>query len=937
MKILRLGFLMMLLGTVLHAQSNAATGRIRGEVRDQEGAPVASAAVTATHAARGAAFAAVSDARGAFVLDFLPPGDYRLDAERGGHTSSQVEVLRVDLGADILVRITLPRFGETLAATAEPPAVQTAVSDATTTIPREALETLPIKGRDFSDLVTLAPQAVIDREERAHIAGGRGIFNAFQVDGADNNSSFFGEEKGGVRPPFTFSMAAIETFQVVRDTTSAQFGSAGGVINAITRSGSNAFAGEIFWFHRDEDFVGTDANGNDPTTFRQDQFGAAAGGPLAADRLHYFVAVDVQDLANPTWREFNDPTGALEDPQNRAYLEQFIDLDRETGEITQTNDETALLAKLDWSPSIGHHFTLRHNGSDNEGLNLSDSYTSTGWSNNGSEADRFSVWAASLTSILTDSLSNELIVQWSDEDRPREANTTAIPEVIIGNYDASFGQKNYLPNDTAERRLQLIDNLTWFRGSHLFRAGVDLSRSSYDNTFFRYAGGSYRFASWDDFFSGKIRDYQQAFSDTGGSVSFDIRTLNAYLQDEWRALPNLTLKAGLRYERQDNPRAPQVNPAEPRTGLVPDDDNWAPRLGFAFDPGNDGRGVLRGGWGVFHNTTPALLLSNAFLFNGVNIIRVRLTPSNPAMPDFPDRLDDASGLAGLTPDIYVFSDDFRQPRVERSFLGYEREVTPGWTVALEGSYGRFSRLERKRDANLNIIGVNPDGSFIYSTGNRPNPAFGRIVEFLSDAEGKYRSLVLSTRYRRGPLQLTASYTYSKSEDNDSNERSVSTSSDFAEDQYRLDDNWGPSAFDVRHKGVAGFTWSLPARFVFSGLVLVQSGMPYTALSDSDENGDGYYTDRARYEGIHFARNSFRQPSYRTVDLRLAKGFTFRGMELQVMADVFNAFNASNRTTDLFTYYTTDRATGEKTLREDFGDPRVAGEPRQFQIGMRIQF
>lgn len=933
-----LGILLTLLAATLLAQSNASTGRVRGACLDQEGRPVAGAAVTVAHLARGTAFASVADGEGRFVLDFLPPGDYRLTAEKEGHSPAALEALRVDLGADLDLRITLPRFGETLTATAAAPPVQTTSSDTTTTFSEETLGSLPIRGRDFSDLVALSPQSVIDSQERVHIAGGRGIFNAFQVDGADNNSAFFGEEKGGIRPPFTFSMAAIETFQVVRDTFSAQFGSAGGIINAVTKSGANDFAGEAFWFHRDDGFVEEDANGNDTTDFKQDQYGAAAGGAIVADRLHYFAAVDVQGLDQPTWRAFNDPTGALDDPENLAYLGQFVDLETETGEVTQTNDETAVLAKLDWGPATGQHFTLRYNNSDNEGLNLSDSYTSTGWSNNGTEADRFHTWAASLTSVLTENLANELIVQWSDEDRPREANTTDIPEVIIGNYDASFGQKNYLPNDTAERRLQVIDNLTWFAGAHLFRAGVDLSQSSYDNSFFRYAGGSYRFATWDDFFIGKVRDYQQAFSDTGGAVSFDVKHCNAYLQDEWRVLPTLTLKAGVRYEFQDNPAAPQINPAEPRTGIVPDDGgNWAPRFSFALDPDGTGLGVLRGGWGIFHNTTPALLMANAFLFNGVNIIRVRLVPGNEALPAFPDRIEDPSGLSGLKSDLYVFGEGFDQPEVRRTFIGYEREVLPGWTFAFEGAYGKFASLERKRDSNLNIIGVNPDGSYIYSTSNRPNPAFGRIVEFLSDAEGRYESLILSTRYRRGDLQVHASYTYADTQDNDSNERSVSTSSDFPEDHNRLDNDWGPSAFDIRHKGVAGFTWRLPAQFMVSGIVLVQSGAPYTALSDRDENGDGYYTDRATWEGVHFKRNTFRQPYYRTVDLRAAKGFTVGGVTLEVMLDVFNALNASNRTTDLFTYYTTNTKTGEKTLREDFGDPRVAGQPRQFQIGMRVQF
>lgn len=937
MKLLRL-LLVLLVSANILSQSNAVGGRVYGKVQDQENNPIPSAKVEAVEINKGIKYLTDSDKGGNFLLEFLSVGTYKIIVSAEGYNPIEFE-FQLKLGSQNNFTFTLQKFGEEIEAKAEKDRVETTSGDSKAIIEKYEIDNLPINGRDFSDLIVLAPKSFIDSSERVHISGARGISNSFQVDGADNTSSFFGEERGGVRPPFTFSMSAIESFQVSQETFNAQFGNAtGGLINAITRSGTNNLQGEAFWHYKDKNLTGKDANGKEAEDFKEHQFGGALGGPVYKDKMHYFLSYDGQLLTTPSFREFNDPTGALENEENRNYLEQFIDLEKEVGTITQTNDQMVLLGKIDTQISDENFFSLRYNFSDNKGENTTDNYRTTGWSNNGIEKNNFHTVVGNLISLMRSNLSNELIIQYAKEERPRQPNSTSIPEVIIGNYDATFGQKNYLPNNTEEKRVQIIDNLNYFYKNHNFRAGIDFSSVEYDNWFFRYANGSYRYASWDDFFSNKPRDFTQAFSDENGFVSFKINYYNFYLQDEWKIFPQLTLRFGLRYEYQENPNPDQINEKEPETKNIPDDkNNWAPRFSFAFDPEGNGKSVLRGSAGKFYGTTPALLIANAFLNNGIRVIRVRLKPTDPNFPTFPDIIDSPEGLSALTPDIYIFSKNFEQPEVFRYFLGYEREIFNGFSFSIEGSTGKFQKLERKRDKNLTIKETLPDGTHKYDSKNRPNTNFGRIVEFITDAEGKYRSLSFSLKYQSKNILFETSYTYSNSKDNDSNERSVSTSGDFPEDQYFLNDDWGPSNYDIRHKWISYFIWNLPKDFKLSAIAMVRSGIPFTALSDIDENGDGYYTDRANYQGFHFPRNSFRQPYFKTFDLRFSKVFPFASNFIEAGFSVYNLFNSSNRTTDHYTYYSTNTKTGEKNLRDDFGVPNLAGMPRTVQLSIKISF
>jgi hypothetical protein len=943
------------------AQSNVTTGQIFGTVSDPGGAVLPGVTVEVSNVDTGLDRRAVTDDAGRFRFDLLPSGNYEIKAELEGFKTEIKRGINVTLGSSVRLDfdLQLSAVEEEIVVTAEAPVVETTNPSVTSSVSDQAIANLPLVGRDFTDFIQLTPASVSSNRED-EVAEGRGgvnigaraIQNSFNIDGSGSQSSFFGEERGGTRPPFTFSQAAIKEFQVIKSSYTLQFNASGGVINAITKSGTNDFHGEVFTYYRDDGFVEEDALGRDAEAFEQQQYGFAVGGPLIRDQLHFFVSYDGQDFTNPYFAEFVDfPEARTADWEALTGLNYST----EVGEIPQTNDAQVLMVKLDWQLSDNHLLSIRDNWSDQEGEHLTSRYSNTGLSNNGLEENSFNSFVANLSSLVSDSSFNELIFQYAKEERPRSPNVTSIPEVGIYRYRAAFGQNNFLPNWLDEDRVQVIDNFTYYLGDHTLKGGFSVDMVEFDDGFCRYCSGSYSYDEWEDSFAGANDgfldgglpySYTQAFSDYDGAVVFNTDYWGLYLQDEWRANPNLTVTYGLRYDVQKHDSPKETNPLYPDTGQIPDDDdNFAPRVGFAWDVGGDGKAVLRGGFGYFYDNSPTLLDANAMLANGVRVQRFTCYP-DPAegvvCPTFPNVWNDISEVEGsLYSDIFVFDPNFQNPETWRASIGYEREIMTDFSVGFDVIYAESRHLERKQDRNLV-----PDGGYtVYGAPtydrNANYPQLGKIMTFVSDARQRYKALVIKARkrYSNGWF-FDGSYTLSESRDQDSNERSVSSSSGYPEDHYNLAAEWGPSNFDVKHKIVMSMSYELPWDMLISGIIYIRSGFPYTAYHDGDLNGDGFYNDRGTIlrgdEYYHYPRNSFRQPWFSSTDLRLSKAIRFGDdYELEIIAEVFNLFDRKNQWTTRFDR--TEFDDGEYIAVDDFGQLNQVGTPRQYQLGVKFHF
>jgi hypothetical protein len=372
-------------------------------------------------------------------------------------------------------------------------------------------------------------------------------------------------------------------------------------------------------------------------------------------------------------------------------------------------------------------------------------------------------------------------------------------------------------------------------------------------------------------------------------------------------------------------------------------------VAFAWDLGGRGTQVLRGGFRYHYDSTSTVLASNALLNNGVHTLTVlQWCDGSGVCPAFPQTWSSVGDVQGLTPQITFFDPEFENPETRRLSLGYERVVLKDLSVGIDAVYSETRHLHRNQDQNLHPTGEHTvDGRPVYER-RAVYPELGQVVMFRSDARGHSKALVLSARKRYADgWFLDASYTWSRSRDQNSNERAVSLRS-APEDQYDLSADWGPSNHDVTHKIVLSGGSRLPWGFMVSGMVMIRSGFPYSARHFDDLNRDGWWVnERAVVEvepGVysHYPRNSERQPCYRTVNLRLSKTFNLPGAwEAELIGEVFNLLDADNWWTTNTTLssgcYYDDGEWVPCSTEDDFGEPNIPGDPRSYQLGLKLRF
>ncbi len=965
--------MLIVLGSIgVFAQVNT-KATVMGKVVDDTGAPLPGVTVLLTNVETGYKRSVVTDENGRFQAPYLPLGKYNVEASLAGFSKYTAKNLTLSLGDVITLNITLKpeKLEETITVTAEAPLIEVNKVDVESKISDQYIESLPVNGRDFKDFVMLTPGVVEAAGNRVAGEGTRGIMNNLQIDGAGYNSTFFGEQRGSTRIPFTFSQETIKEFNVIQNGYSAQYGDASGIIiNAVTKSGSNEYKGSAWWYKRKNEWMSSyapneyikDLAKRQVPEFDLDQFGFTFSGPIIKDKLFFFFSYDGQRKDLTSYREFRPNAGIDE------FRQMFPDIVKANeGWWPGTEDNDVYFLKLDWNINEDHHLTFRINYQDFEAVNGTNKYRTSGITNNGLEKDKSLSIVAELTSVLNENMYNDLRVQYAREQRPRYANTTDMMEVVIGYYDAVFGQNNFLPNGLDEDTVEIMDDFTWMLGDHTIKAGFRYANFKYDDYFFRYQGGRisfygnyYDFIAWADDDPNtnprKFYKYTQSFSDIDGRVNYNSDEFALYIEDEWQVTDKLFIAAGLRWEAQYyddmiNPNPDLMNVDLPEyTGYtaggynlqqIPDDsDNIAPRFALTYDIKGDGSQLIRFGAGYFYSRTPSLLVANAMLTNGINVVRMDFYPGDPLFPhDLTDRIDPSE----LTPEnqrpptVYFFAPDFENPYTFKTSLSYEAKLNENWKFGIDLKYTRGYHFERKLDVNLGIKDADHDGvqdtddcgRLLWDYRHRPNRDFGQMIMFKSDAESKASSVTFRIEKRYADRwSMFASYTLTSAYDNDTNERSVSSSSSFPTNPANLMDDWGRS--DYYHKGMfkLSFTVDIGWGVKLSGYHRFYTGRPWSILDGGDANGDYYRNDRACIDGVVVARNTKRQPNFSQTDLRLSKVFRiWRGQTLEFMIDCFNVFDKANRTTT--NYYYGSRWFG--TLNHSTLTPRT------LQLGVKYRF
>ncbi len=665
----------------LFAQSGG-TGSISVTVTDTTGAIVKGASLALTNKATNQSQTAATGDDGLHTFVLLQPGTYTLktSASSFGDNTSEIGV-QVGRTTDANVALSAGNVSATVQVTAE--GIQTTSSNFDAVQNADAIQNLPINGRRFQDLVGGTPTALVDNATRGQIslAGQRGINSNVNVDGVDFNQPFFGGIRGGERSnsAFTLPQESIREFQVVASGYSAEYGrSSGGIVNAVTKSGTNDLRGSAFLVWRPEDL----ALGNEFTDALKDQklnalsipiiiaptqtqFGGSLGGPIKKDKLFFFTSYEQQKfsvrraVAQTTLVNFV-PTVAQAEPFNTYTAERVG--------YNQTNDAKAFLGKIDWDISGANRFNIRYNYSKNNALNgvstgdtSLDPTTNRSVGTNGTEIDRNNVVVAQLISTFSPRLLNEVRLQYAKEERPRPAN---VQQVSVVTNIGELGTRTFLPTVQDDKRYQVIDSMTFITGGHTIKFGGEYSKIKATQSFGFNQFGNYAFSGLtgtSDILNalsvtpgttaGKLGRFdvtQARFNQQIGNLqaAFDVQELAFFGQDSWRATQKLTINFGLRYEKQYNPSAEANNTpvidaikaaSFPLLGgrsvdptQIPDSKHqWGPRLGFAYDLTGDGKTVIRAYSGVYYARTPAIVLAAPFnnFRNPAGDLSVQLGPA----------------------------------------------------------------------------------------------------------------------------------------------------------------------------------------------------------------------------------------------------------------------------------------------------------------------
>src|SRR4051812_3361728 len=502
-----LALFVLLVALPLFAQSQATTGVIEGTVVDASGAAVPGVTVTVKNIATGYEVVVLTDAAGRFRAVLLPLGPYQVTAVLEGFATVVQKGLDLGVGQTRTVNIALKQTtaAEEIVVTAAPPLVETARTEGSTRIDQKAVEGLPNNGRNFMDLTKLTPGVTVvqgpDGDELS-INGQKGISNNISVDGADFNNPFFGEQRGGQRPAFTFNLDAVKELVVVADGANAEFGrSTSGFVNVITKSGTNDIQGSAHFVLKNDSLSSRakNADGSEAPAFDSDQYqtGFTLGGPFTRDRIFYFAAVDLQKASST---KQSNP-GRIEQRVIDALAK--LGSPNENGPIERTNDARVILLKTDWNTSARNILTLRYNYTWSEQKNGTFDVDSWGRSANAIERDSSNAGTGSVISTFSSSLLNEFRFQFARENRPRDYNGPLItgqnrplPDTAFDFASGyRFGEPFFIPVKYYDTRNQFVDNVSYLRGAHSIKAGVEYNLVNSVQTFLGFANGRWIFDS----------------------------------------------------------------------------------------------------------------------------------------------------------------------------------------------------------------------------------------------------------------------------------------------------------------------------------------------------------------------------------------------------------------------------------------------------------
>ncbi len=886
---------------ILRANAQGTEGFVAGQVRSASGAPVVGATVTARNQSTGTQQTRQTDARGRYVFAQLPiGGPYTVTVRQLGFRPASRSGLMLNLGDRVTLDLALDPSATELSAVdvrADRESKRAERVGGSTVVTETEIRQLPIQDRSFADLAILAPTTsragtggIITSS--SSIAGGRVTGTDIRVDGVQAKNTLWGAGFG--RGPYSISVEAVREFEVVTNVYDVTQGRQGaGAVNVATRAGTNTTNGSLFVYNRNQALTtNTNFLGQNVTKFDNLQFGGSMGGALVKDKLHYFVAYDRQQVAEPfsTLQVDNNADWARLQVAPDS-VKRFLDIlrssyglgtDRQTGTFDRANTLNTVFGRLDYQINDAHRATLRTTYSDFlYGNSIPDRELSV-LESRGNQKSREVQTMASVKSNLGSRLTNDVRLAYTNRILENEPNTrlprgwvnvsSTLPTGGTGtNQILQFGGQRTSPELQTEESYQLVDVLRFDGDRSAFTLGTDHSLNNLSMFVSIETDGLFQFPNLAALEARRPSSYARLvpLQNLEPRMRQWVYDGGVFAQGEFRVRDNLNVTAGLRADVSAfltgaNPNAAVEGAFGKRTDLTPTDFAIQPRAQMTWTPGRAGKNLVRVGSGYFTSQPHYMAHINNLLNDGSQLADVLLTGTAVPTPDFVSYRQSFANVPGIPAGsgprpqyVNFFGPDFKVPRTWKSDIAYQRRLFDGnLTLGAAAQYAHTSELYRYVDLNLrptpdftlaNEAGrpVFVPAASITATGGRnpvlarPFSQFQRVLELRSDA-GQHQKAVFFDAALRLPRNgsISGSFTFNQTRDNSSFNCCIAISSVFTPvpGDPRIP-TWGASNTDFRHKLVLyGATPEIKG-FQFSARVIGQSGSPWSATVAQDINGD----------------------------------------------------------------------------------------------------
>ena len=917
-------------------QTGAANGSIRGLIRDPNNAAIEAATVKVRNLDTGFERQSISNNQGEFEVPLLPLGRYEVTVTSPGFASYTQSGVSVTLArsSDLAIGLKLSQNQQNITVEADASILTTNTFSVGDAVNQKSLENMPLTSRNTFNLALLAPGLNGRRDDEfgnPTFAFGGLQRRAFLVDGIDNT------QRGGPGRLGIFSPETIQEVRVVANAMAAEYGrTVGGIVSMVTRGGTNELHGEALVLQRRPGFIARPSLAATKTFSQWATYSGNVGGKIIKDKLWYFASGEYEPL--------DGPRAITITPANAAALKiPASDL----GSAPFAQRFQTYLGRLDYQVNAKNSFTVRYsNFVTPSKFNTSGGLTPKSAGNNFD--DRNDTGATQWTSILSPNTVNEFRFGALQREFTRPPVSGVVSPVISISGVATLGSNDSANQYYRERQFDFVETLNRRAGKHSYKFGFDIATIQLISS--DRLSQTYTFANLSQYLNtlggvtnpatNRPFNYTQLTQDFGNNVAqHRTNSYNFYAQDDYQIRPNFTLSYGLRYEYLAYPELDK-NALLPASRSIRNDPyNLAPRLGFAWQPNR--KTVVRGGYGLFYDTTNLRLISQAIRQNGSRVLRYVVAGTDPVAPQFPATLATPSLSFGVKPSVTNFSPDYKQLHTSQANLQVERALGNDFSVTIATQYYGGRHIPLLLDVNLGApVRYLADGRPVFSSANRPDPRFNQILQLSSVGNSTYYGgfIAVNKRFSRG-LQFTASYTLGYAFNvNDS----VSDTGVSVTDSTNIRRDYGLSSSDQRHRFVMQGVWQphvllsgLTDRVVNGWLVAPNvtwtSGFPINAVAGSDLNGDAVNNDRPLYRG----RNDTPGYGFQEVNLRISRTFPLRErFRLEIIGEAENLFNSLNAAC------TTAGCTGavvNTATAADFRRITSATDSRQIQLGARFRF